>query len=147
MSKRVRCSKLESPSARAALPISTKPVWTRLMPHAKIGYRRNKAGGTFSVKYIPPKGQGGARSPESDRAAQRQLAKAWRDLSVKPASVPGKKKPGGLAATGLLIFRLASRPWPKDGGFRFFHESWREAAGHLPNEGFGRAVFIGRIVF
>jgi integrase len=45
-----RASNLESPSARRKLPVAGAPVWVRLGPGAALGYRRNEAAGTWSVR-------------------------------------------------------------------------------------------------
>jgi integrase len=52
--KKVRAQKLESASARRKLPIAKKPVYVKLAPNVRVGYRRNEGPGTWSVRVTGP---------------------------------------------------------------------------------------------
>ena len=45
-----RNARLESASARRKLAVRKKPYWTRISPGIALGYRRNEAAGTWSVR-------------------------------------------------------------------------------------------------
>jgi len=50
--KKPRAQKLETASARRKLPISKKPVYVKLAPNVRVGYRRNEGPGIDWVKRI-----------------------------------------------------------------------------------------------
>ena len=52
--KKPRAQKLETASARRKLPISKKPVYVKLAPNVRVGYRRNEGPGTWSVRVTGP---------------------------------------------------------------------------------------------
>ena len=52
--KKPRASKLETASARRKLPISKKPVFIKIAPNVRIGYRKNLGPGSFSVRVTGP---------------------------------------------------------------------------------------------
>jgi len=54
MPKKPRASKLETASARRKLPLSKKPVYVKIAPGIRLGYRRNEGPGTWNVRAIGP---------------------------------------------------------------------------------------------
>ena len=52
--KKPRARKLESASARRKLPISKKPAYVKIAPGIRLGYRRNKGPGTWSLRVTGP---------------------------------------------------------------------------------------------
>ena len=60
MPRKVRNSLLENRSNRLRLPIAKKPVFVRVGPGLSLGYRRNKASGTWVLRVAD--GRGGART-------------------------------------------------------------------------------------
>jgi integrase len=52
--KKPRAQALESASARRKLPISKKPLYVKIAPGIRLGYRRNEGPGTWSVRVTGP---------------------------------------------------------------------------------------------
>src|SRR5215510_8769336 len=52
--KKPRAQRLETASARRKLPISKKPVYVKIAPNIRIGYRRNEGPGTWNVRVTGP---------------------------------------------------------------------------------------------
>jgi integrase len=49
-----RAAKLETVSARRRLPIAKRPVYVKIAPGIRLGYRRNAGAGTWSVRAVGP---------------------------------------------------------------------------------------------
>jgi integrase len=62
MSRKVRNSLLEARSNRLRLPVARKPVFVRVAPGISLGYRRNKAGGTWVLRVADGRGGSWTRS-------------------------------------------------------------------------------------
>jgi hypothetical protein len=54
MPKKPRASNLETTSARRRLPISKKPVYVKIAPGIRLGYRRNEGPGTWNARVTGP---------------------------------------------------------------------------------------------
>jgi integrase len=54
MPKQLRAQKLETASARRKLPISKRPVYAKIAPNIRLGYRRNEGPGTWNVRVTGP---------------------------------------------------------------------------------------------
>src|SRR5215831_13420194 len=52
--KKPRAQRLESASARRKLPISKKPLYVKIAPNIRLGYRRNEGPGTWNVRVTGP---------------------------------------------------------------------------------------------
>ena len=52
--KKPRAQRLETASARRKLPISKKPLYVKIAPNIRFGYRRNEGPGTWSVRVTGP---------------------------------------------------------------------------------------------
>src|SRR6516225_5444770 len=52
--KKPRAQRLESGSARRKLPISKKPLYIKIAPNIRLGYRRNEGPGTWNVRVTGP---------------------------------------------------------------------------------------------
>jgi integrase len=52
--KKPRAHKLETASARRKLPIAKKPVYVKIAPGIRLGYRRNEGPGTWSLRVTGP---------------------------------------------------------------------------------------------
>src|SRR5215468_10657459 len=52
--KKPRAQRLESASARRKLPISKKPLYIKIAPNIRLGYRRNEGPGTWNVRVTGP---------------------------------------------------------------------------------------------
>jgi len=52
--KKPRASKLETASARRKLPISKKPIFVKIAPNVRIGYRKNAGPGSWSLRVTGP---------------------------------------------------------------------------------------------
>ena len=52
--KKPRAQRLESASARHKLPISKKPLYIKIAPNIRLGYRRNEGPGTWNVRVTGP---------------------------------------------------------------------------------------------
>jgi integrase len=52
--KKPRAQRLETASARRKLPISKKPLYVKIAPNIRLGYRRNEGPGTWSVRVTGP---------------------------------------------------------------------------------------------
>jgi integrase len=52
--KKPRAQKLESASARRKLSIAKRPVYVKIAPNIRLGYRRNAGPGTWSVRVTGP---------------------------------------------------------------------------------------------
>src|SRR3954468_5105550 len=50
MARSIRSSQLETRSGRLKLPISKKPLWTRISPKIGLGYRRHQTAGAWVVR-------------------------------------------------------------------------------------------------
>src|SRR5690242_20070693 len=50
MARSIRSSQLETRSGRLKLPVSKKPLWTRISPKIGLGYRRNQTAGAWVVR-------------------------------------------------------------------------------------------------
>src|SRR5262245_26786171 len=48
--KQPRAQRLETASARRKLPISKKPIYAKIAPNVRVGYRRNEGPGTWNVR-------------------------------------------------------------------------------------------------
>jgi integrase len=97
--KKPRAHALETATARRKLPISKKPVFVKIAPNVRLGYRRNEGPGTWSVRVTGPGVDWVKRiglSDDAEPADGKYVLNYWQALDQ--ARKLGRRQPGDDAA-------------------------------------------------
>jgi integrase len=98
-----RATKLETATARRRLTVRKKPYWTTISPNIALGYRRNRAAGTWSVRGTDGHGSDWIKrlglADDFEKSDGRTVLTYWEAIDVARATARGTSDHGGRPVT------------------------------------------------